>query len=683
MTTRAAKQPKIPTPYPHQLEALDAIDQQLRLTNGIMLHPQSCLRGLCVMACGTGKTMVGAFAAQRMWDSAERQARKGGFNPVYAPVLVLVPSLQLAAQTVREWENVFPGDQLQRGIMCSETTLSIDNKESQNDDTVSSNHPGQLDDTDNKTASALLHGGRALLRNTKEVDSWLRIVASRQRRLVVSTYHSLQHMAAADVVWGLIIEDEAHHYASHDVVPSRSQPGQIKNTKLNKVYSPVLGREYPKALRRLALTATPHPAMVGGYEDGVHQPVPEFGPLVYNLPFSEAVHRGLLSHYRVVIQVKTYQDLAKYVREHYMGSDSQLTVDQIVDQIRADDLQVEIEVDGEIVRMSPHNLLCHITTSKFMSQHNLPRAAVFRSTIHHPNQRAKHHTKMMVEIPQGSSTESQHQSLHDASVLVKHINENNLTSHCEAVLDGLRDLKSQSGEPIEAYIVCNAQCVSEGIDAPALDLVVLAEMRQSSEQLAQIICRVMRKDPKGTKKVGCVLVPLLVDEAVLTDKERFVKSPVLQYVRSIIEALSINDDMLVGGEQEDAWWAGYHSALEEGSDFTHTVRDLGAHTPYWWVYGTEVPHSWDQEPEIYLSILSKDKHAQIDILATAVQQTDKQDVNQHQRVTNPRLRPVKMDVGAWVAVVNNHIVDTEIQRQRWWYMKGRVEAILSKETGIE
>lgn len=685
---RAAKRPQIPTPRPHQVEALDAIDQELRLSHGVRLRYDQCLRALTVMASGTGKTLVGAFAAQRMWDSIELRARQGDFTPSYAPVLVLVPSLQLAAQTVREWEMVFPG-KLQWRTVCSEATLSEydDAFQGKGASSIDSRYfeSGQFERS-NSTTTTLRSDGKSPLRNAKAVNGWLQTVNSYQRRLVVSTYHSMKHVAAADAIWGLIIEDEAHHCAVRGGAPTRSRsrkPRPPKLTKQNRIYSPALDGTTLRGLRRLALTATPRPIMVGGHVDGKYQPNPQFGRLVYNLPFSEAYKRGLLTNYRIVIQVKTYEDLARYVERHYAGRNPKRTFDQIVAQIRADDQPVKIEVDGETLNMLPHDLLCHVAASMFMAQHNLSRAVVFHNTISGSRRWAERHTKVMSKIPMGSKAKPKRQGLQDASVVVKHINGNNSMHHREEVLDGLRNLINMWGSPIEASIVCNAQCISEGIDVPALDLVVLAEMRHSSEQLAQIIGRVMRKDPNGIKDTGYVLIPLLVDKEVLTDKDRFAKSPAMQYVRDIIDALSINDDMLAGGEQEDAWWAGYSSSMSEKSGTVGTVRGLGAHTPYWWIQGMLVQHSWEQEPEVDVSIQTKDRHARVDLLFTAMQKMAERDAKERQRPMDRRLRAVKVDVGAWTAAINNHIVDAEIQRQRWWYTRGQIEAVLSKETGIE
>ncbi|MCA2261709.1 DEAD/DEAH box helicase family protein, partial [Mycobacterium avium] len=70
----------IRAPRDHQVEALSALDSAL----------QGHDRAQLVMACGTGKTLVGRWYAERVGAAVS---------------VVVVPSLSLVAQTVREWRS--------------------------------------------------------------------------------------------------------------------------------------------------------------------------------------------------------------------------------------------------------------------------------------------------------------------------------------------------------------------------------------------------------------------------------------------------------------------------------------------------------------------------------------------------------------------------------------------------
>jgi predicted helicase len=652
------------------------------------------------MACGTGKTMLGAFAAKQMWDSAEEWATKNGMQPVYAPVLVLVPSLSLAAQTVRAWELVFSDVPMRWKTVCSETTTS------EYEDVFAGGGGYALNPRyvqadqlikDSKTVDTLRGSGDSLLQTSTELSAWLMTVATGHRRLVVSTYHSLHHVTEIkNLVWGLVIEDEAHHCASRGGAPTQSKAKRQTIGKRNKksrrsaIYTPALDGKELRAVRRLALTATPRPEMVGDYINGEYTPADDFGPLVYNLPFSEAVKRGLLAPYRVVVQVKTHRDLARWISDRYRGSDPKPDIDALVQLIKEDKQAIEIEVGGERLRMMPSDLLCHIATSKFMAQHELSRAVVFHNTIYSSRKFSERHVKVVSLL----AGKEMRQGIGDQQVVAKHISGNHSMHHREAVIENLDGLVDEAGRSIQAMLVCNSRCISEGTDVPALDMVVLADRHSSSEQLAQMIGRVMRKDPKNDTKTGYVLVPLLEDEAVLADQDLFAQSKSMKQVRAIIDALSIYDDLLATGQQEDAYWHGYraNTGAKDGIRPT-TVRGSGAHAPYWRVRGSQVSSSWDQEPEINISLQPRDdNHATIDILATVIDKNQtirrreaairrSQEIERQE--TASLVGAVSADVKLWAKAVDNRLVDVNIQKNRWWYNLGRVSGALSEVTGIE
>lgn len=87
------------TPLPHQAEALEAI------FNGLTNHN----RATAVMACGTGKTLVALWLAERM------QCRR---------IIVLVPSLALVRQTLHEWLKETKWKAPRFLCVCSDSTVA-------------------------------------------------------------------------------------------------------------------------------------------------------------------------------------------------------------------------------------------------------------------------------------------------------------------------------------------------------------------------------------------------------------------------------------------------------------------------------------------------------------------------------------------------------------------------------
>lgn len=88
------------SPKPHQKKAIEHITSALTTSS----------RTTAVMACGSGKTLVG------LWVAKATNAKT---------VLVLVPSLSLISQTLREWGRENPwGDNFNYLCVCSDSTVS-------------------------------------------------------------------------------------------------------------------------------------------------------------------------------------------------------------------------------------------------------------------------------------------------------------------------------------------------------------------------------------------------------------------------------------------------------------------------------------------------------------------------------------------------------------------------------
>lgn len=90
-------------PRPHQVEALDHVRAALNVG----------ARAQIIMACGTGKTLIGRWHAERTGA---------------AVTVVVLPSLSLVAQTLEEWRSV-PGWPFEALITCSDRTTAYGERE--------------------------------------------------------------------------------------------------------------------------------------------------------------------------------------------------------------------------------------------------------------------------------------------------------------------------------------------------------------------------------------------------------------------------------------------------------------------------------------------------------------------------------------------------------------------------
>ena len=208
------------------------------------------------MACGTGKTLVALWAAEQL-DSTR--------------TLVLLPSLSLLAQTLREW-TANASSPFKYLAVCSDETVTGEDKFTQ--------HTAEL--------------GLPVTTDPAEIAAFCR---RRGRRVVFSTYQSTPQIAAAFEGriprFDLAIADEAHRCAG----------------RVGTEFTTILDPDQIGARRRLFMTATPrhytprvrHEAGQVDVDIASMDDEEDFGPVLHKLSFGEAIERDLLSDYQVVV----------------------------------------------------------------------------------------------------------------------------------------------------------------------------------------------------------------------------------------------------------------------------------------------------------------------------------------------------------------------------------------------
>jgi superfamily II DNA or RNA helicase len=240
----------------HQIEAVAAIVRGLDVPPGGI--PWNGLRGQVHAACGTGKTIMAAASAKRLVPRGR--------------VLVLVPTLDLLAQTVRAWHEA--GHKGPAVAVCS----LQDDPELWSLKVRSTTNPIQL---------ALWHGQGPVT--------------------IYATYASLGVLAEAfEGAYGqkldpvdLAVVDEAHRTSG----------------SMGKAWADIHDQTVIPAHRRLYLTATPRiweERLNREVAEGVRDPLPRemaasmddekvFGPVLYKLSLASAVSRGLLARYQIIV----------------------------------------------------------------------------------------------------------------------------------------------------------------------------------------------------------------------------------------------------------------------------------------------------------------------------------------------------------------------------------------------
>jgi superfamily II DNA or RNA helicase len=406
---RPAKPRKPKRPFAYQRAAINDV------VNGF----KSADRGQLIMACGTGKTLTAWFIKEKL--AAER-------------TLVLVPSLSLLKQTMKEWRTANIERPFDALPVCSDETVGHDE-----DAAIShTSYLGEPADTDPKVIAAFL----------------------RKRsgpRVVFSTYHSSPQIAAAFALgrvpgFDLVIADEAHRVAG----PASSD------------FATVLNPAAIKTRRRLFMTATPRfftgrvirEAMEAEDEIASMDDDTKFGGVFHRLGFSEAIERKLLTDYQVAIigvDDATYRDWADR---------------------------------GQLVRMNSkktdaRSLAGQIGLAKAMRKYGLHRVISFHGRVSRAHDFAESMPKVIDWMPARQRPKGPLWSKH-ASGKMTAGRRHNLLQHLTRLDDGERGL------------LANARCLAEGVDVPTLDGVAFIDPRRSEIDIVQAVGRAIRKSDTKT-----------------------------------------------------------------------------------------------------------------------------------------------------------------------------------------
>jgi superfamily II DNA or RNA helicase len=120
------------------------------------------------------------------------------------------------------------------------------------------------------------------------------------------------------------------------------------------------------------------------------------------------------------------------------------------------------------------------------------------------------------------------------------------TFHVNSAMDAgeraalLKDFKNTVATPA---LMTNARCLTEGIDIPAIDCVIYVDPKQSYVDIIQAAGRAMRKSEATGKKLGYLLLPLVIPEGM--EFKDFAETTAFNEIARIISALSVADNRIV------------------------------------------------------------------------------------------------------------------------------------------
>ena len=390
--------------------------------------------------------------------------------------LVLLPSLGLLSQTLQEW-TVAANQLFDVLCVCSDQTVGRKG----------------VDEAIHSVADLAF----PVTSDTVEIRKFLKQDGA---KVVFSTYQSSPLLAEAQAdasiqAFDLAIADEAHRCTG----------------KVTSDFSTVLDSKRLRATKKLFATATPRTytasvkkaaedrgiEVVGMDDEAV------FGKILYSLPFGEAIRRNLLTDYRIVIIGVDNPMIAEWIKNREL--------------IKTD---TGIENDAEAIA-------AQIGLLKAIKDYDLKRVISFHSRV----SRAESFKDDVNQILGWIGEEHR-----PSGTLRTGFVSGNMSAYNRKVkLDQLKALSAD-----ERGVLCNARCLSEGVDVPSLDGVAFIDPRSSQVDIIQAVGRAIRLSPD--KKIGTIVLPVFI--AAGQNAEDTIEASHFKPIWDVLNALKAHDDVL-------------------------------------------------------------------------------------------------------------------------------------------
>lgn len=413
-----------PRPEPHQLEAINSVNNGLRRED----------RGQLIMACGTGKTFT------TLWIKEALEAET---------TLVLLPSLSLLSQTMREWAWA-ANSEFEILNVCSDK--SVGRRSNANEDLAVADAPFPV---------------------TSEINEIRAFIKKRGPKVLFCTYQSSELISEAQSdpsipSFDLAIADEAHRCAGKaDAGFATILDGsKIRSTK--HLFTTATPRYFGKPIKDAAKARS---VEVIGMDD-----IQAFGPVLHKLSFGEAIERELLTDYQVLI-------------------------------VGVDEPMVKAWIDNEeiVSAASDHqddarNFAAKIALIKAVKDHNLERVISFHSNI----KRAREFSEELPVVLEAIDTDKRP----SGRFLSDYVSGEMKAGDRKEKIDQLKKLHGY-----DRGILTNARCLAEGVDVPSLDGVAFIDPRGSQVNIIQAVGRAIRKVRGAqVQKKGTIVLPVFIED---------------------------------------------------------------------------------------------------------------------------------------------------------------------------
>jgi superfamily II DNA or RNA helicase len=420
-------------------------------------------RGQLILPCGAGKTLAS------IWISEKLEGKN---------ILIMLPSLSLLNQTLREWavNSSMPFRYL---CICSDTTVDLGN-----DSPIE-----KISDMDVPVTT-----------EAEAIQEFLKDKTSKTS-IIFSTYQSSKVLAEAvkesRTTFDIGIFDEAHRTAGTKV--------RTWGIALDDGNIPINKRIFMTATPRIY---APHITKKAKEEDVLICSMDDadmYGHPFYEIGFAEAVKRGHITDYKVIVICVTDSEVKKV-----------------------------IEQGGKVITDQDHEwdakaLAKRIALVKGIRAYGLRKAFTFHGRV----DAAKSFTD--TSKPYGID------KIFDLIELEKETQKSLGFFHVNGTMSsGTRSNILKEFESVDIGIMSNARCLVEGVNIPAVDTVAFIDPKRSLIDIVQATGRAMRK--ADWKEKGYIFIPVILEED--SDPEEVVKSSDFGTVWEVLEAMLDQDQRM-------------------------------------------------------------------------------------------------------------------------------------------
>lgn len=390
--------------------------------------------------------------------------------------ICLFPSLLLLKKTMYEW-NAHSNFQFSSLPVCSDESVK-----------------------DNDEPNEQLE--KLGLPPTTDKNEILSFVNLKGKKVIFATYQSSKVLSELfldnDIIPDLLIADEAHRTA-----------GISKSASTERSFSICLDEVKFRCKKKLFMTATPKLlssklkslAKEYLYEEFSMDDVSVYGETLHYLSFKDAIEKySILSDYRVEILTINRQEIVDYFDN-----------ENIVD-IKDNTFQVR----NVASTLSAYLINKKYKFNKFITFHNSVKSA----------------SSLAEEFQNILQSLGKQISNFKFSKVLKGTQKSSLRASSLLALDNL--------DNNDFAFITNARCLSEGVDVPSLDGIIISEPRISKIDIIQVVGRALRKHEEKQKAI--IVVPLIIDES--KELEEQLDKSNFKSVLQVIRALKSHDERL-------------------------------------------------------------------------------------------------------------------------------------------